>query len=144
MDARQLYLVRNSLDWFSPCGAALIARVVQRVRERDASVVRLLGQETTAGGDDLNKRLFATLRQVVRGMSSFHKLEAALLSAGVTAAGRGGHAALYAIVREELVATMADLAGDDWSPALTHAWTDVLNAVAGVLLRSGFEHRIAA
>jgi hemoglobin-like flavoprotein len=140
MDARQLYLVRNSLDWFSPCGPALIARVIQRVRERDPSSAEVLGP----GGEAQNKQLFATLRQIVRGMSDFHKLEAALLESGKALAQRGGHATLYAIVRDEIITTMAQLAGDDWSNDLTNAWSEVLNTVSGTLLRAGFEHREAA
>lgn len=139
MDPRQIYLVRNSLDWFSPCGPALIARVVQRVRERDPHAASVLGP----GGETQNKQLFATLRQIVRGMSNFHKLEPALLQAGGDIAVRGGHAALYAIARDELIDTMAELAGDDWSQDLTDSWREVLNTVSGVLLRSTFNTRAA-
>ncbi|GAB3245214.1 globin domain-containing protein [Nocardioides dilutus] len=41
---------------------------------------------------------------------------------------------MYAAVAECMLAAMAELAGDDWTPDMTAAWTEALTAVAGLML----------
>ncbi len=40
---------------------------------------------------------------------------------------------MYAWVGDALLATLAEVAGDDWSPALAQAWTDAYGAIASLM-----------
>jgi len=41
---------------------------------------------------------------------------------------------MYGWVGESLLATLAKVAGDDWTPALQSAWTEAYGAVSGLML----------
>lgn len=49
---------------------------------------------------------------------------------------------MYGWVGDALLATLAEAAGDDWSPALAQAWADAYGAIAG-LMQSGAKERAA-
>lgn len=41
---------------------------------------------------------------------------------------------MYDMVGASLIATLAELAGDDWTPAMEKAWTDAIGAIAALML----------
>lgn len=123
--------IRESFDLFAPCGPAMIARTLERL-ETDAPGLRALFPEPS---ERLNKRLFATLRQVVRHAHHWHALEGPLMDLGRRAAAAGANTAHYAIARDALLATMAELAGDAWTPELARDWRFLLDAAAGAMMR---------
>ena len=131
MNRIQVHRVRSSFEWFQPCGPALIARVFRQLGD-DHPGVRALFPEDTA---KLNRRFFETLRQVVKALPRFHSLEEPLMSLGARAAGAGASPAHYGIIRDVLLATMAELAGDEWSQELATDWGMLLDAVSGAMLR---------
>jgi hemoglobin-like flavoprotein len=47
---------------------------------------------------------------------------------------------MYGWVAESMLATLSDVAGAAWTPALAQAWTDALNAVAGLMLEGARKH----
>lgn len=53
---------------------------------------------------------------------------------GARHAGWGVTPPMYAAVAECMIAAMQELGGDDWTPAMTEAWTEALGAVAGLML----------
>jgi len=55
-------------------------------------------------------------------------------SLGAKHAGWGVTEPMYAAVAECMLAAMSELAGDDWTPEMTQAWTEALTAVAGLML----------
>jgi hemoglobin-like flavoprotein len=131
MNKIQAYRLRLSLDWFRPCGPAMIARVLRNLGERHPRIRALFPDDTTG----LNTKLFETLCQIVKYAGRFHRLEQPLMEFGAKAADAGAIPAHYRIVREELLATMAELAGEDWTEGLARDWKFVLEAVSGAMLR---------
>jgi hemoglobin-like flavoprotein len=50
---------------------------------------------------------------------------------------------MYDWVGECLLATLAELAGEAWTPAVAAAWTDAYGAISG-LMKAGAAHAAAA
>jgi hemoglobin-like flavoprotein len=142
MNRIEVHRVRKSLDWFRPCGPALVAQTVRQLADNHPSVRSRLPSDTSAW----HARWFATLEQVVDNLYSFHTLEPGLSVLGSRAARVGLTPAHMAIIRDELLLAMARLAGDDWSPSLHAGWTTVLDALIGALLHERTAHtvRVAA
>lgn len=131
MNRVQVQRVRESFEWFRPCGPAMVARVLRQLDDRAPGVRALFPQDCSKH----NQRFFETLSQVVRRADKFHKLEAPLMELGVQAYRAGANPAHYRIVRTELLRAMAELAGEDWSAELEAEWTLLLEAVSGAMLR---------
>jgi hemoglobin-like flavoprotein len=51
---------------------------------------------------------------------------------------------MYAMVGDSLLATLAEIAGDDWTPPLAAAWTDAYGAIAGLMQQGAKKARAAA
>ena len=51
---------------------------------------------------------------------------------------------MYAWVGECLIAAMAEVAGDDWTPRVEQAWVAAYGAIAGLAIAGANEARIAA
>jgi hemoglobin-like flavoprotein len=108
----------------------MIARVFRSLSDHHPGIRALFPDDTAR----LNKRLFETLAQVVCALPRFHSLQEPLMVLGVKAAAAGANPRHYPVVRDELLATMADLAGPDWTDDLANDWLFVLDAVSGAML----------
>lgn len=140
MDRIQAALLRESVRDFRPCGAALLAKVVRSLADHHPEVRAVLPFDTTK----LHGKWFATLEQVAEKAEKFHTLEAALGEAGRRAAGAGVRVEHYAILRDEVLTAMSDLAGDSWTMGMARAWTDLLDAASGAMLAGAFGGKKAA
>jgi hemoglobin-like flavoprotein len=60
-------------------------------------------------------------------------LTATLKGVGTKHVGYGVTKEMYGWVGASLLATLAEVAKDDWSPALEAAWTDAYGAIAGLM-----------
>jgi hemoglobin-like flavoprotein len=139
MNRIQVHRIRSSFEWFRPCGPAMIARVFRELGDHNPGVRALFPEDTAR----LNVRLFETLGQVVKALPRFHSLEEALMELGAKAAQAGAHPGHYGIVRDELLSTMSQLAGNDWTEELANDWTLVLDAVSGAMMRGALGGRAA-
>ena len=74
----------------------------------------------------------------------FQTLETPLADLGARCEAQGASGAHYPIVREELLAAMRELAGDDWNEQLTSDWTDLLDAVSGAMISGAVQRRMGA
>lgn len=118
------------MDWFRPCGAALIAQTVRQVADNHPGVRSRLPADTS----EWHARWFATLEQIVDSLHSFQNVEPGLSVLGRRAVAAGITPAHMSVLRDELVIAMARLAGDDWTPTLEAGWNTVLDAVIGAML----------
>ncbi len=129
MDKAQGNRIRRSFALFEPCGPAFIARVLHRLAESSPGT-RALFPETTA---DLHAPLFDALKKIVQRADRFARVEPMLAELGRRAHARGATALHYAGARDALLATMRELARDDWSDQLHQDWEHVLLGVAGAM-----------
>ena len=132
MNRIQLNQVRASLEWFRPCGPALVAQVVRQLADNHPRVRAFLPDDTSTW----HARWFATLAQVVANLHTFQAVEGGLGVLGTRAAARGVTPAHMAVVRDELLVAMSRLAGEDWTDALHEAWTTTLDAAIGAMIHT--------
>ena len=74
--------------------------------------------------------------------------DAGWLKDNLTAMGRrhvhyGVTEEMYPWVGECLLATLAEIAGDDWSDEIENAWKDAYNAIVGIMLTGAEEAEVA-
>ncbi len=130
MNRRDDKRIRESFEWFAPCGPAMIAMMMRKLSDGHSHVRSLFPLEAEA----VNRRMFETLRQVVTHVDRFEKLEQPLADLGVRCAKAGATAADYAVVRDQLLSVMEEISGDDWDFRLSQEWREVLDAVAGAMM----------
>jgi hemoglobin-like flavoprotein len=78
--------------------------------------------------------LLAALTLVVRHADNLPSLAAPLREMGARHLRYGAQEAHYGVVRDALLATLAQFAGSAWTAELRADWTAALNAVAGLML----------
>jgi hemoglobin-like flavoprotein len=140
MNPLHLSLIRTSYQWFRPCGPAMVAKVLRELADGDPELGALFATDDPRRAE----RFFKTLGQVVRFAHEFERLEPALAELGRSAAYAGASARHYTIARNQLLANMAELAGDDWSDDLRNAWEGLLLAAGGAMLAGTIPQRRAA
>jgi len=118
----------------------MIARVMRNLGDTNPGVRALFPEDTA----HLNRGFFETLGQVVKRFETFQRLEGPLMALGVRAAAAGANPGHYPVIRNQLLATMAELSGDDWTPKLAADWGQVLDAISGAMLRGAHGARVAA
>ena len=90
------------------------------------------------------KKLLASLVLVVNNLRSPEKLRQPLLDMGARHAEYGTQPEHYPVVRDTLLETMAELAGDAWSDQLTADWSGAIDFVAGVMIEGQQNAGVAA
>lgn len=131
MQRPQIRRVKESFEWMRPCGPALVAQVLRKLGDKHPETRALFPD-----GPDLNRRLFATMEQVVGHLHRYQVLEPALAEVGRSALQRGVKPEDFQAVREEMIDAMARLAGEDWTGDLDADWRLVIDSVAGAMLAS--------
>ena len=86
------------------------------------------------------KKLIAALVFVVENLRSPEKLHDPLVEMGERHVGYGAEPEHYPVVRDTLVETMGELAGNAWNEQLTQDWHGALDFVAEVMLEG---HKLA-
>ena len=132
MNRLQAHRIRSSFQTFEPCGEACVARGLIRLEDQHPTTRRLFPEDSAPH----HKAFFATLRQIARNLDQFSNLEIPLEKLGGQALAAGAKPEHFRHVRAELLATMRELAGSDWSAQLEHDWTFALEAVCGAMMRS--------
>ncbi len=80
------------------------------------------------------QHLAAAIALVVKHAGGLETLAPALRAMGVRHIGYGATPAHYGVVRDVLIATLAEHAGAAWSAQLAADWRAALDAVAGMML----------
>jgi hemoglobin-like flavoprotein len=86
----------------------------------------------------LRDALVAVLQRIEDGVW----LESTLKTLGAKHVGYGVTDEMYDWVGASLLGTLADIAGDAWTPTLEAAWTDAFGAIAG-LMKAGADEAAA-
>jgi hemoglobin-like flavoprotein len=123
-------LLESSLALVDEAGEGLTVRFYAILFERYPAVRPMFGADTGPQAAMLRGAIIAVLD---------HLDDAAWLSdtlggLGAKHADWGVTAPMYAAVAECMLAAMEELGGSAWTPAMTAAWLEALNAVAGLML----------
>lgn len=109
-------------------------RVVDRFYER---LFETAPQVRSLFSDDMSQQkrhLLAAVGLVVKHAHDLTPLTSALRDMGWRHAGYGAQEAHYPVVRDVMLQTLAEVAGDAWTDEFHAAWERALNAVAGTMI----------
>jgi hemoglobin-like flavoprotein len=133
-------LLESSFALLAPRGEELVARFYEKLFTV-APAARALFPEDLGGQ---RKALLGALGTIVKSLRSPEKLAPYLQGLGGRHSAYGAAEAHYDVVGRVLLGTMADLAGDAWTPALEVAWTEAYLAVAAIMLSAASDAAPAA
>jgi methyl-accepting chemotaxis protein len=132
--------LESSFDLLAPRGEELVETFYARLFARAPEVRPLFGT-------DLRRQRAMLLHALVMVRRSVRDLDAlvpVLHRLGARHVGYGARPEHYPVVADTLIATMAELAGGDWSDRYALAWEQGLAVVAGAMLEGAAEARLAA
>ena len=133
-------LLRDSFALVIEREPQLVNRFYEILFERYPKVRPLFGQNS---GGRQAEMLRSALIAVVDHLEDAAWLEATLKELGAKHLDYGVTDEMYDWVGESLLATIAEIAGPDWTPALAAAWTEAYGAIAGLMLRGAAAARSA-
>jgi methyl-accepting chemotaxis protein len=127
--------LETSFDLLAPRGDELMNEFYARLFEAAPAVRPLFP-------DDLKRQKTMLLGALVLLRKSLRDLDAIapkLRELGARHVAYGTRPEHYPVVGTTLIAAMASLAGDAWTPAFERAWSDAFDVVAGVMLEGAAE-----
>jgi hemoglobin-like flavoprotein len=127
MDAE---LLETSLTLVDRPDDGLTTRFYEILFTRYPDVRPMFGSDLAPQAKMLREAVIA----VVGHLSDAEWLTSTLGALGKKHAGWGVTEPMYGAVAECMLAAMAEIGGDEWTPEMTTAWTEALGAVAGLML----------
>ena len=128
--------LETSFDLLAPRGDELVEDFYRRLFEVAPAVQPLFA------GTDMKRQRAMLLAALVLLRNSFRNLDAVtpkLRAMGARHVGYGATPEAYPLVGQVLLASMAELAGDAWTPAVEAAWSEAYDLVATVMLQGASE-----
>jgi hemoglobin-like flavoprotein len=122
--------IRASFELLAPRGAEIVDAFYTKLFQTAPSVRALFPSDLRAQ----KQHLLAALALVVKHADNLPSLAAPLHEMGARHLRYGAQEAHYGVVRDTLLATLAEFAGAKWTAELNADWTGALNAVASVML----------
>lgn len=130
-------LLRSSLELVVARQPAITPRFYEILFGRYPHVRPLFGRNSD---DNQQRMLQEAIVAVVDHVDDAEWLASTLRAMGRKHVDYGVTAAMYPLVGECLIATLAEIAGSDWTPAIETAWSDAYGAIQGLML-SGADGR---
>lgn len=124
-------LLRKSFETVAERQPLITPRFYEILFERYPQVRPMFGGNSAA---NQQKMLQDALVAVLEHLEDATWLRATLEGMGAKHVGYGVRTEMYDWVGESLLATLAEIAGDDWTPELAAAWTEAYGAIAGMML----------
>lgn len=140
----QIETLESSFDLIAPRGEELVETFYGKLFERAPAVRPLFA------GTDMKRQRAMLLAALVLLRNSLRDPEALvpkLRALGARHVGYGATAEMYPLVGEVLLASMAEIAGDAWTPEIEAAWVEAYGVVQSVMLEGAAEvegERLAA
>lgn len=123
-------LLRSSFELVVERQPQLTHRFYEILFERYPQAKPLFGRNSSAAQE---KMLTDALVAVMDHLEDAPWLTTTLKGLGAKHAGYGVTTEMYGWVGASLLATLAEVAKSDWTPALATAWTDAYGAIAGLM-----------
>jgi hemoglobin-like flavoprotein len=124
-------LLRSSFDLVVERQPQLVHRFYEILFERYPQAKPLFGRRNTAAAQE--KMLTDALVAVMDHLEDAPWLSNTLKQLGAKHKGYGVTDEMYGWVGASLLATLAEVAGKDWSRELEAAWTEAYGAIAGLM-----------
>ena len=128
-------LIRASFALVAPRVDELVARFYERLFAEHPAVRPLF----KGNSKKQQRSLVAALKLAVGALDQPEKLRAALAELGRRHVAYGARPEHYEIVRTTLLATMAAMLGDEFTPAVEQAWHEALGGIATLMIEGAEE-----
>jgi hemoglobin-like flavoprotein len=135
--ALNVALLRSSFDLVIDRQPQLTHRFYEILFQRYPKAKSLFGQRSALATQE--KMLGDALAAVLDHLEDAPWLTSTLKGLGAKHAGYGVTNEMYGWVGASLLATLAEVAGNDWTPALEAAWTEAYGAISGLMQAGGAE-----
>ena len=132
MDEATISRLENSFGLLAPRAEELAERFYGLMFRTHPEVRSLFPEDMT----DQKKKIVASLVLVVQNLRKPENLREPLLEMGRRHIGYQVKPEHYPVVRDVLVETMSEMAGEHWSEQLTIDWRGALDFVASVMLEA--------
>lgn len=129
-------LLRESFALVTEREPQLVNRFYEILFERHPQARSLFGRNS---GERQAEMLRSALVSVVDHLDDASWLDATLRQLGAKHVDYGVTGPMYAWVGESLLATLAEIAGPDWTPELAAAWAEAYGAIATLMQRGAAE-----
>ncbi len=134
-------LLRSSLELVVERQPQITPRFYEILFERYPQARALFGRNTAEAQQQM---LQEAIVAVVDHVDDAEWLASTLRAMGRKHVEYGVTAEMYPWVGESLIATLAEIAGPHWTPAIQQAWTDAFGAIQGLMLSGADEVAAAA
>ena len=124
-------LLEQSFQLVAPQGDALVARFYERLFQKYPDV-RPLFQHVKM--KQQKKKLLGSITLIIQNLRKPELLQHALMEMGGRHVGYGVQPGHYAAVKENLLAVLAEFAGEAWTPQVNQAWSEALSLVNTIML----------
>lgn len=133
--------LRGSFELVVERSPRLIGRFYEVLFERYPEVKPLFSRNAP---EKQQKMLTEALVAVMDKLEDAPWLESTLKAMGAKHLDYGVTDVMYSWVGESLLATLAEVAGSDWTPRVEEAWKGALGAIAGLMLEGAAAARASA
>lgn len=130
-------VLRSSFDLVVERAPDLTHRFYEILFERYPQVRPLFGRNSGRAQEEMLTR---ALVAVMDHLEDAPWLKQTLGSLGDKHVAYGVTDAMYGWVGDALLATLAEVAGPDWTPEIEAAWTDAYGAIAGLMMAGSGTH----
>lgn len=131
-------LIRASFNLVAPQAEHIIDRFYDNLFETAPGVRSMFPDDMT----QQKKHLLGSVGLIVKHADNLAAISGALGDMGKRHARYGAQEAHYPVVRDVMLQTLSEVAGDAWTEEIHGAWERALNAVAGMMLKGA--QRLAA
>ncbi len=139
--ALDVSLLRNSFDQIVSRQPQITPRFYEILFSRYPQVRPLFGRNAQAAQQQM---LQEALVAVLDHLEDASWLAQTLGAMGAKHIDYGVQDEMYAWVGDSLLSTLAEVAGDDWTPELAQAWTEAYGAITSLMLTGAENARSAA
>lgn len=139
--ALDVSLLRNSFDQIVSRQPQITPRFYEILFSRYPQVRPLFGRNAQAAQQQM---LQEALVAVLDHLEDASWLAQTLGAMGAKHIDYGVQDEMYAWVGDSLLSTLAEVAGDDWTPELAQAWTEAYGAITSLMLTGAANARSAA
>lgn len=130
MNSATVERLESSFALIAPQGEKLVDLFYTRLFAENPSVRSMFPADIT----EQKKKLLASLVLVMENIRKTENLAEPLTKLGERHFEFGAKAEHYPIVRDTLIATMEELAGDQWNAQLTQDWAGALDFISSVMI----------
>lgn len=134
-------VLRDSFGLVVERAPRVTARFYEILFERYPAVRPLFGRNSREKQEEMLTR---ALVAVIDHLEDPTWLTETLRAMGAKHVGYGVTDEMYPWVGESLLATLAEVLGEDWTPAVEKAWTAAFGAIAGAMMDGARQASVAA